>query len=245
MEKREADGRHEQRADTAGSRRARDREAREAVLLRSEGRCENPRCLLPALPYRTAAGGSLLEVDHIDDHARGGRDHPSAMIALCPNCHANKTRGAGRAALREHLRPVARALDAAQDSDAARAKDADAAPQQGRPGTVRRAPRVFGRRRPRPGPSPPSPTVSGKPAGSLRAARLPVGAEPPFAPGPAAVRPGQAFQPSPSAAAGPTASSIPAVTRAGAAPRRDRTRAARSPADGLIPWAATAGRPGR
>lgn len=124
VEKREADGRHEQRADTAGSRRARDREAREAVLLRSEGRCENPRCLLPALPYRTAAGGSLLEVDHIDDHARGGRDHPSAMIALCPNCHANKTRGAGRAALREHLRPVARALDAAQDSDAARAKDA-------------------------------------------------------------------------------------------------------------------------
>ncbi|MEY9490955.1 hypothetical protein RKD26_006834 [Streptomyces calvus] len=46
------------------------------------------------------------------------------MIALCPNCHANKTRGAGRAALREHLRPVARERDAAQDSDAARAKGA-------------------------------------------------------------------------------------------------------------------------
>ncbi|MGW5768791.1 HNH endonuclease [Streptomyces longwoodensis] len=120
VEEREAGGRHEQRADIAGSRRARDRGAREAVLLRSEGRCENPWCLLPALPYRTAAGGSLLEVDHIDDHARGGRDHPSAMIALCPNCHANKTRGAGRAALRERLRPVARELDAAQDSDAAR-----------------------------------------------------------------------------------------------------------------------------
>lgn len=122
VEEREADGRHEQRADTAGSRRARDRQAREAVLLRSEGRCENPWCFLPALPYQTAAGGSLMEVDHIDDHARGGRDHPSAMIALCPNCHANKTRGAGRAALREHLRPVARELDAAWDSDAARAK---------------------------------------------------------------------------------------------------------------------------
>ncbi|MET9880392.1 HNH endonuclease signature motif containing protein [Actinacidiphila glaucinigra] len=115
VEKREAEGRHEQRAVTAGIRRVRDRDAREAVLLRSEGLCENPWCLLPALPYRTAAGGCLLEVDHIDDHALGGRDHPSAMIALCPNCHAHKTRGADRAALRERLRPVAEELDAAQD----------------------------------------------------------------------------------------------------------------------------------
>ncbi|MGW3667157.1 HNH endonuclease signature motif containing protein [Streptomyces sp. NPDC005141] len=36
---------------------------------------------------------TLLEVDHIDDHAKGGADLPKAMIALCPNCHALKTRG--------------------------------------------------------------------------------------------------------------------------------------------------------
>ncbi|MGX4688076.1 HNH endonuclease signature motif containing protein [Streptomyces sp. JNUCC 63] len=39
----------------------------------------------------------LLEVDHIDDHAQGGRDYPAVMIALCANCHSNRTRGADRA----------------------------------------------------------------------------------------------------------------------------------------------------
>ncbi|MBT2410839.1 MULTISPECIES: HNH endonuclease signature motif containing protein [Streptomyces] len=63
--------------------------------------------MLPDLPYRTKAGEPLLEVDHIDDHAGGGRDHPAAMIALCPNCHSNKTHGAERAALTERLRKVA------------------------------------------------------------------------------------------------------------------------------------------
>ncbi|MFE6153606.1 HNH endonuclease [Streptomyces sp. NPDC057889] len=125
VEEREAAGRHQEHALTAGTRRVRDREARDAVLLRSNGLCENPLCLLRALPYRTTAGGYLLEVDHIDDHALGGRDHPSAMIALCPNCHANKTRGADRTALRERLRPVAMELDAAQDMNAARDEGAE------------------------------------------------------------------------------------------------------------------------
>ncbi|MFB6951211.1 HNH endonuclease signature motif containing protein [Streptomyces niveus] len=82
-------------------------------MLRSHGRCENPECLLPDLPYRTNAGAWLLEVDHIDDHAGGGRDHPAAMIALCPNCHSNKTRGADGAVLTEQLREVAAGLHAA------------------------------------------------------------------------------------------------------------------------------------
>lgn len=91
----------------AGDRRVRNPAARRAVVIRSGGRCENPECLLPDLPYRTQAGEPLLEVDHIDDHADGGRDHPAAMIALCPNCHRNKTHGAERAALTERLRKVA------------------------------------------------------------------------------------------------------------------------------------------
>ncbi|MGW1018687.1 HNH endonuclease signature motif containing protein [Streptomyces niveus] len=94
-------------------RRVRSSAARAAVMLRSRGRCENPECLLPDLPYRTNAGAWLLEVDHIDDHAGGGRDHPAAMIALCPNCHSNKTRGADGAVLTEQLRKVAAGLHAA------------------------------------------------------------------------------------------------------------------------------------
>ncbi|MEU6886015.1 HNH endonuclease signature motif containing protein [Streptomyces viridosporus] len=62
---------------------------------------------MPDLPYRTVAGRPLLEVDHIDEHAAGGRDYPSTMIALCPNCHANKTHGAGRAELKQRLRAEA------------------------------------------------------------------------------------------------------------------------------------------
>ncbi|MBG7698748.1 HNH endonuclease [Streptomyces sp. MC1] len=104
---REAAGRHEVRRATTTGRRDRDDAARRAVLRRSEGRCESPECLLPDLQYRTTTGEPLLEVDHIDNYAAGGRDYPSAMIALCPNCHANKTRGADQDELRERLRVVA------------------------------------------------------------------------------------------------------------------------------------------
>ncbi|MEU3973394.1 HNH endonuclease [Streptomyces bacillaris] len=104
---REQSGRDQERRAVAGDRRVRNPAARRAVVIRSGGRCENPECLLPDLPYRTKAGEPMLEVDHIDDHAGGGRDHPAAMIAVCPNCHSNKTHGAERDALTELLRNVA------------------------------------------------------------------------------------------------------------------------------------------
>ncbi|WP_282798207.1 HNH endonuclease signature motif containing protein [Streptomyces sp. CC224B] len=107
IEQRERTGQHDARRAVKGTRRTRDHEARIAVLERCHGLCENPTCLLRDLPYRTSAGDPLLEVDHIDDHAAGGSEHPKAMIALCPNCHAYKTRGAGRAALTERLRIAA------------------------------------------------------------------------------------------------------------------------------------------
>ncbi|MFE4535828.1 HNH endonuclease [Streptomyces scopuliridis] len=103
----EESGRDQKRWEVAGDRRVRSSAARRAVIIRSGGRCENPECLLPDLPYRTKAGQPLLEVDHIDDHASGGRDHPAAMIALCPNCHRNKTHGADGAELVARLRGVA------------------------------------------------------------------------------------------------------------------------------------------
>ena len=75
--------------------------ARRAVLLRSGGRCENPRCA-GDVHDRTDRGEPILEIDHVRDLALGGPDHPAQMVALCPNCHAIKTRGHTR----EELRPV-------------------------------------------------------------------------------------------------------------------------------------------
>ncbi|MGD0067429.1 MAG: HNH endonuclease signature motif containing protein [Streptosporangiaceae bacterium] len=81
--------------------------ARRAVLLRSEGHCESPHCTGEAQDI-TDAGHPILEVDHVQDLAMGGPDHPGQMIALCPNCHAIKTRGRSRERLRGELFTVAR-----------------------------------------------------------------------------------------------------------------------------------------
>ncbi|WP_443059138.1 HNH endonuclease signature motif containing protein [Streptomyces sp. NBC_00496] len=50
----------------------------------------------------------IIDVDHVKDLARGGPDVPEAMIALCPNCHALKTRGKYRGELQKKLLAVAR-----------------------------------------------------------------------------------------------------------------------------------------
>ncbi|MER6451919.1 HNH endonuclease signature motif containing protein [Streptomyces sp900105245] len=80
--------------------------AREAVVLRSGGTCENPQCLGHP-PELTDAGAPILEVDHINDLGNGGGDIPETMIALCPNCHALKTRGRNRRELQAALIGVA------------------------------------------------------------------------------------------------------------------------------------------
>ena len=89
------------RAERTTSDLIRSRDARRAVLLRSGGRCENPRCAGDVQDL-TVRGEAILEIDHVHDLALGGPDHPAQMIALCPNCHATKTRGRTR----EKLRPV-------------------------------------------------------------------------------------------------------------------------------------------
>ncbi|MGK5530644.1 HNH endonuclease signature motif containing protein [Streptomyces sp. URMC 129] len=80
--------------------------ARRAVLRRSKGRCENPGCTGQPDDV-TDRGAPLLEVDHVEDLARGGADHPRQMVALCPNCHAMKTRGSRRTTLRATLLTIA------------------------------------------------------------------------------------------------------------------------------------------
>ncbi|MEV0402978.1 HNH endonuclease signature motif containing protein [Actinoallomurus sp. NPDC050550] len=83
--------------------------ARCAVLIRSEGRCESPECGSPA-PDVNDRGEPVLEVDHVDQISDGGRDHPIQMIALCPDCHAVKTRGRSRHRLIPLLAQTARDL---------------------------------------------------------------------------------------------------------------------------------------
>ncbi|MGW6275262.1 HNH endonuclease [Streptomyces sp. NPDC055060] len=108
----------ERREETHGAVRRRERisrdpirsgAARRAVLLRSRGRCENPACAGQPDDV-TDSGEPILEVDHIVEIARGGRDHPAQMIALCPNCHAVKTRGSTRNELRSAFLDVVREL---------------------------------------------------------------------------------------------------------------------------------------
>jgi 5-methylcytosine-specific restriction enzyme A len=82
-------------------------DARTAVMLRSQGRCENPRCS-GDIQDLTDSGDPILEVDHLHDLAKGGADHPAQMIALCPNCHAVKTRGSTRDDLKQVLVEQAR-----------------------------------------------------------------------------------------------------------------------------------------
>jgi 5-methylcytosine-specific restriction protein A len=81
--------------------------ARRAVLLRSQGNCENPSCTGEARDL-TDTGDPILEIDHIHDLAEGSPDDPAQMAALCPNCHAIKTRGRTREQLRQTLFTVAR-----------------------------------------------------------------------------------------------------------------------------------------
>jgi 5-methylcytosine-specific restriction protein A len=101
-----------QNRDTARTKRTtfkliRSATARRAVLLRSGGRCENPRCT-GDIQDHTEKGEPILEVDHVHDLALGGLDHPVQMIALCPNCHAIKTRGRTRGELVPVLLAAAR-----------------------------------------------------------------------------------------------------------------------------------------
>jgi 5-methylcytosine-specific restriction enzyme A len=100
-------GREDTRAPRTSADPIRSRAARRAVILRSKGRCENPDCT-GDIQDVTDSGDPILEIDHIHDLARGGADDPAQMIALCPNCHAIKTRGRTREQLREVLFAEAR-----------------------------------------------------------------------------------------------------------------------------------------
>jgi 5-methylcytosine-specific restriction endonuclease McrA len=99
--------RDDRRSTRISSVPVRYEDARLAVVLRSQGHCENPHCA-GDIRDLTDVGDPILEVDHIHDLAKGGEDNPAQMIALCPNCHAIKTRGSTRHALKKILVSEAR-----------------------------------------------------------------------------------------------------------------------------------------
>ncbi|MEU6294068.1 HNH endonuclease signature motif containing protein [Streptomyces erythrochromogenes] len=102
-----AERRGQRRKPTKADRFVRDPSARAAVIRRSKGRCESPRC--DGHPKElTTAGLPILQVDHVRDLTKGGPDVPWNMIALCPNCHALKTYGENRETLSRLLATTAR-----------------------------------------------------------------------------------------------------------------------------------------
>ena len=67
----------------------------------------------PATPRNAPLPGEpILQVDHVQDLAKGGAELPSNMIALYPNCHTLKTYGANRDKLRRLLAATVRHLHA-------------------------------------------------------------------------------------------------------------------------------------
>jgi 5-methylcytosine-specific restriction enzyme A len=107
VEAAEALGDHDRTSMSVREQPVRSTAAVRAVLVRSDGRCENPLCA--GQPDDVNRNGEpILEVDHVHDRARWGRDHPIQMVALCPNCHAVKTRGRTGERLRALLLSEAR-----------------------------------------------------------------------------------------------------------------------------------------
>lgn len=84
----------------------RNPECRRAVLLRSNGLCEY--CGMPG--FIKLNGNTYLETHHIVPLAENGHDHPSNMIALCPNDHREAHYGKNQAELRELFLAVAQLL---------------------------------------------------------------------------------------------------------------------------------------
>ncbi len=70
----------------------RSERARRAVRMRATA-CENPACTGMPPDVSGTDGGPLLDVDHVRALSDGGADHPSNMLAVCPNCHRAKTLG--------------------------------------------------------------------------------------------------------------------------------------------------------
>ncbi|GKZ16057.1 HNH endonuclease signature motif containing protein [Haladaptatus sp. T7] len=84
-----------------GSRYQRAQPIKEFVKVRADGMCE---ACGEAAPFENRAGEPYLEVHHIDELGKGGEDHPSKVVALCPTCHKRIHHGQKGEQINEELR---------------------------------------------------------------------------------------------------------------------------------------------
>ena len=77
----------------------RDRNVRDAALLRAGGKCE----FCQQKGFRMAGGGIYLETHHVVPLSKRGADHERNVVALCPNDHREAHHGERREAMRSHL----------------------------------------------------------------------------------------------------------------------------------------------
>ncbi|WP_266080625.1 HNH endonuclease [Haladaptatus caseinilyticus] len=84
-----------------GSRYQRAQPIKEFVKTRADGMCE---ACGEAAPFENRAGEPYLEVHHIDELGKGGEDHPSKVVALCPTCHKRIHHGQKGGKINEELR---------------------------------------------------------------------------------------------------------------------------------------------
>jgi hypothetical protein len=71
------------------------------VLKRANGACEF--CKSDA-PFRNEKGNPYLECHHITELAKEGADHPSHVIAVCPNCHRRAHHGSDRVNVKKRMK---------------------------------------------------------------------------------------------------------------------------------------------
>jgi HNH endonuclease len=81
--------------------RRRERAIKIYALKRAEGACEF--CRSDA-PFRNEKGNPYLECHHITELANEGADHPSHVIAVCPNCHRRAHLSSDRADVKSRMK---------------------------------------------------------------------------------------------------------------------------------------------
>jgi 5-methylcytosine-specific restriction enzyme A len=95
-------------AEAVTSYFARSKAVRDYALARANGRCE---CCDQPAPFTSMSGAPFLEVHHVERLSDGGPDSPSAVAAICPNCHREAHLGQAAIAIKDKLRERIRSIE--------------------------------------------------------------------------------------------------------------------------------------
>jgi 5-methylcytosine-specific restriction enzyme A len=88
-----------ERVERTGFVYRRDPKVRDTVRLRANGHCE----FCGDTGFRTIGGSIYVETHHVVPLSEEGADHPSNVMALCPNDHRDAHHGENRIELRERM----------------------------------------------------------------------------------------------------------------------------------------------